>query len=353
LLWVTVLALSSTSLLAQSSLWTTYISGGKRAMVEDNAGEARDLFLAAKDEAEFGDPMLYAQTLLLLGQAERALGMAIEAQRHLEEARDVYGSRAGGGGLDLAAVRYELGSIYRSLGHLDAAEVELRAALSTQEAALGAVDPVLGPTLRELAGVFADMEKYTQSEALYRRMLAVGSLDKEGQALVDDLLPLAEVYSAQGKYDKALPLLRRCQRALEAGGAVDYRARVAWAHGEAHRGLGETEEAELKFALAVETYGTLQPPTEAVVQATYELGEYYRQQDRYEEGEPYLEQALEQAALVYGSGARELIPIIEDYASLLWRTGRKGKASKLQTRAKWIRMRKGKKDKEGKSKTGA
>jgi len=323
----------------QSSLWYTYMSGGRRALTEGRTEEARDLFLAAREEAVQAG---MAETLYQLGRAERVLGLNAEALSNLEQSYRIYRREKGDSSVELAGVLVEIGGIYRAQGRLEDGALQLREALTIQEATLGQTDPAVVATLRVLAGIYSDLGKHTQAEALYRRVLASGALEQEGRALADDLLPLAQIYLAQEKHDKALPLLRRSLRALDEPGLEQQRAGVASQIGAMHRARGEFDEAEKYLVEAVEIYRSVGEKTAESVEAAYILGEFFRQADRYDDAQIYFEEALSDATLIYGKSGRELVPILVDYSSLLWRLGQKGAATKLQSRAKWIRVRKGK-----------
>jgi len=330
---------------AQSLLWTTYMDQGRRAFEAERHREALELFEAAVREVEVGPegPQL-AEALYEAGRAQRRLGASEGAEARLERALSIAESELGTGAPLTAAVMIELGANHRAAGDLDLAEPLLRRGAAIREATSAPNSAELIEALREIALLAFDRGDLVQAETVYRRVLAAATqvFPSDSPRMAETLLPMARIYTAKGEYDRALPLLRR---ALDAASAQQ-RGAVLADLAETHRRAGQREEAEERWAEAVEHHAALGAASPESVQTAYRFAEYLRQQDRYDEAEPYFERALEEGLGVHGEGARELAPILEDYSALLWRTGRKVRSTKMQARAKWIRARRGKADPE-------
>lgn len=326
--------------IAQSALWSGYIDQGRRAFDEERYTDAAELFAAAAREMEASpsDPRL-AEALYELGRTQRRLGRSETAGANLERALEIFEAELGSGAPEVAGAMVELGASYRQAGDLDLAEPMLRRAAAIREATSASNAPELLAALREVALLAFDRGDLVQAETVYRRVIAgaTQSYPADSPQMADALLPMGRIYVAQGEYDRALPMFRRALAAASPRQRGVVLAELA----ETHRLLGETAEAEDHWLQAVEHYATAEPSPDSV-QTLYRFAEYLRQQDRYEEAEPNFDLALDHGLEVHGKGARELIPIFEDYAALLWRTGRKLRSSRMQAQATWIRARKGK-----------
>lgn len=328
---------------AQALLWSGYMDQGRRAFDGERYADAVELFQAAVGEVETDprDPRL-AQSLFELGRTERRLGRSESAEAHLETALAIFEAELGTGAPETAAAMVELGANYRTAGELDLAEPLLKRGAAIREATSAPNDPALIDALREVALLAFDRGDLLQAETAYRRVLAAATqaFPPDSPQMTAILLPMARIYAAQGEYDRALPLLRRALGSAP----PQQRPHVLSELAEVHREARQFEQAEARWIEAIEQYAALDMRTPESVQTLYRFAEYLRHGDRYEEARPYFDRALADGEEVHGKGARELIPILVDFSSLLWRTGHKLRATKMQTRAKWIRARHGKPD---------
>jgi serine/threonine-protein kinase len=118
-----------------------------------------------------------------------------------------------------AELRYTFGGLYHKLGHLDRAEPLLRASLASQRLLYGTDDPrTLKPQLA-LVMLKLDQSETDEAKQLAEEALALARrrYAPDGPEVATSEAALGKVFSAEGKYADALPLLERAVRTLSAG----------------------------------------------------------------------------------------------------------------------------------------
>jgi tetratricopeptide (TPR) repeat protein len=195
-----------------------------------------------------------------------------------------------------AAHLEEAGRRARRIGRLKNAAESFELALAIREQTLPPNDPSIARTLHQLAGIYADQQRYIEAEMAYQRALAIneeayGDRSVLAAAALSDL---ALLYRRQGRSVEALPLL------------------------------------ESALDIELDVWGPQHPNVAARLAA---LGLLYRQQGRYDEAEPYLEQALFVREQVYRTDDPETTGALTSLAHLYRHQERYAEAEDLFRRA--------------------
>ncbi len=180
-----------------------------------------------------------ARVLTVQGEAEAALGHALEAERIFEEQGDLRG---------LASTRRVLGDVYRYLGRLDDAATALRRGLELAER-VGNVEEIGGCLLN--LGI-VEGTRGAQDEALscFRRAVEEFEAIGHGSGRALSYNNLAYMLALCERYDEALAY---CDRALEIARSIGHSftialayetmASIALARGEFDEAVAKDEEA--------------------------------------------------------------------------------------------------------------
>ncbi len=171
----------------------------------------------------------YANALAQAGQAERAVHAG---ERAASLAVDVYGPDS----IKVALIRINLGNAYREAGRAPASLPQYERALTILEDALGPDDPNLGALLLNFGAALIKLERWADAEAaivrgtsLFERRNDPGSTWPAGAATV-----YAQLYEAQGDYERASTKREQAVRAREAlGGASPALREAVFRHGRA------------------------------------------------------------------------------------------------------------------------
>ena len=164
------------------------------------------------------------------------------------------------------------------------------------------------------------------------------------------LIRLALVYSAQGKYAEAEPLLKRALAIDEKARGPDHRGNATVLNRLAlvYRAQGKYAEAEPLYKRVVATREkALGPDHPQVARSINNLALFYQAQGRYDDAEPLYKRvvAIFEKALNTALNTKhpfagllkfEYRAILENYAALLRKTGRRTEAAKMESRAKAI-----------------
>jgi serine/threonine-protein kinase len=212
-----------------------------------------------------------------------------------------------------AAVRHQVGELYRRL-HLPAeAEIQLREALEIRRRLYPALNPEVAETANELGIVLYFLGRLEEAEALLMEAEQTRHrlLGPQDPLTVDSLSSLAAVLEAQGKVDQAEPLLRRAlrerrrfleedsrteERKEEVAESVNNLAAVRWSQGH----LEEAEELYREaVGLKTEVYGV---PNGHVATAHNNLAALLSARGDHSSARDHFRRALEMNRELYGDG---------------------------------------------------
>jgi tetratricopeptide (TPR) repeat protein len=208
------------------------------------------------------------------------------------------GQRAWGQGGEKWTQQSSSGKAAADRGNLADAEAYLLNAVKTAEQ-FDPGDTRLPATLRDLADVYVAQGKYNKAEAPLMRALDIYErfLGADHPDVAESLTRLAEVFLQQGKYCQAEPLLLRALSILE---------------------------TKLPFQDAY------------IARACCDLATAYASQDKYSEAEPYFQRALTLREKALGPDDPEVGKTLLGYAALLRKTNRASQADKMEARARAI-----------------
>ncbi len=149
--------------------------------------------------------------LFQVSDPDQARGSTITAREILDAGSERIGTELAGQPLTQARLLGTMGTVYRKLGLLEAAEPQLQRALELRRGQPGVPASDLAASLGELADLYLDQARYADAEqALREAMPLVDEADREGRLqLAGSLTDLGSVYRRQGRYDEADPLYRQ------------------------------------------------------------------------------------------------------------------------------------------------
>jgi non-specific serine/threonine protein kinase/serine/threonine-protein kinase len=198
---------------------------------------------------------------------------------------------------DLAESHFDLGRVYKAQSRFEEAESSFRRGLEIVETSLGPDHLNLSRGLQELGMMLADRGRWQESEATFRRLA-----DVYAKALGSDHVWVGEALNNLG-----------------------------WVLSD---GLGRYAEGEVVLRRAVVIFPA--DPEDAGFSsalARWSLANNLRDQGRYEDAEPFYEEALAILKAVGGSRRQDnpqLPELLSDYGQLLRATGRQAKADALE-----------------------
>ncbi len=139
----------------------------------------------------------------------------------------------------------QLSSIYRLLGRNSQAEEMMSRLLALREKTLGPEDPKLLSTMHYLADVKARLRRVAEAEKLARRVMAIRERQQSSANLAVSIELVAELLSAQKKWEEAERLYKRELEVLLKSAPGN----AAWIVG-LYRQIGRCEMAQENFAEA-------------------------------------------------------------------------------------------------------
>jgi tetratricopeptide (TPR) repeat protein/predicted Ser/Thr protein kinase len=239
-----------------------------------------------------------AETLLLIGDLDRARGEFDDAKVSLERALDIYLERLGPGDRRVADVVESLGSVAEGVGRFTEAEAHYRRSIEILEASLGEEHPAVSRAMGGLGSALTEQKKFEEAESLIR------------EALARQERIFGEGDPAQAPYFASLGLLKYKMQSTEE--AIEHLSKALamteQIHGPNHpevatllsnlsacqQRLGRHEEVLriLKRVLPIREEA-LGPDHIDVALAYTNVGVAYFRLDRFEEALPYYETALE------------------------------------------------------------
>jgi tetratricopeptide (TPR) repeat protein len=248
---------------------------------------------------------------------------------------------SGAGDERLAQVLSWLGTVYKHQGRSFESQRCLQRALSLAEKRYGTNHPELFNHLNNLAVAHHDLGNYGKAESLYRRSL--DSAMEAGTAQVAMTLNnLAMLYSYKGNYTEAEILHRRALDTWEKTlGPLHPQTTVAWySLGVLHRTRGDNAQARLRFEQALTTWeDTLGPQHMQLAGVLAYLADLDLAEEKYHDAENRILRALTIGEKLLGPAHPHVGRMMNLYASVLHKTGRKAEAKKLKNRAKALLAR--------------
>jgi tetratricopeptide (TPR) repeat protein len=217
-------------------------------------------------------------------------------EKHFEE--DLSKNDSWTGVTLLAAVLINLGLLLQEQNKDAEAEVFIKRALRLEEHPLGPNDPENQDLILDInmqASIYHKEKRGRDFEASLQK--SIGETRSTPDVVIR-LNNLAALYFAEGKYDKAEPLVKDA--------------------------LGKSQIL----------LGTVHP---TLANIRKNLGEVYMAEGKYKDAEPLLKSALEMSEKSLGVNHPAVANILDNYAALLRKTNRKAEAEKMEARAKLIR----------------
>ncbi|MGH7575644.1 MAG: protein kinase domain-containing protein, partial [Longimicrobiales bacterium] len=155
-------------------------------------------------------PLVQAQLFTVLGSVFQSLGDLDAAQPLLEEALAIREGAHGGTHLETAASQHELAMLWNAMGRYAEADSILRNALATRSTLLGAEHIEVASSLTALATALRDQGDYDGADSLYHHALAIRRrlLGAEHLDVATSLNYLSTFYYQRGDYAAADSLVR-------------------------------------------------------------------------------------------------------------------------------------------------
>ncbi|MEM9556755.1 MAG: serine/threonine-protein kinase [Acidobacteriota bacterium] len=200
-----------------------------------HAGELDDAEAAYRETLDiarevFGPDHVWSATVLAnLGSLLRRQGRDAESLEFLRRGLELYVSNGHGESAIALAIRNNLAVALAEAGHLEAAEVEYRAALALQETLLGPGHPRVGRTLTNLGRLLMDQGRFHDAAEPVERAVSV-----LGAAVPD------------GDFGRVAAEINRASLLLELGGIEEAHSLYTTAHRTFTEQLGPDHSASLR-----------------------------------------------------------------------------------------------------------
>ncbi len=368
---------------AQEDTWQHNNDLGWRHFQEGRYVEADKLMTLALAQAEkFGgnDARLY-QTLNRLSIIRHQLGRIDDAVALGKRA--LSGAEATGNQVDVGYCLNNLGMFLWSLGRTEEAEPYLKRALETLESATDKDDERLAQTITNTGNLYYNKGRWKQAGEYWQRSLAIYEKHKMREPLACNVLGnMAQWHWARGERDKSWEFFRRAlahtekrlskehplyggivnltgfnyleegkldeaEAALKQALAIFEKRKLSPAQplvagclrnwGELHRLRRQHADSERCFreSLAGWEKSVLKVPRQA--KTYFKLGMLQFDQEKWKEAEATFQKSLEVYDKAIGAPHPEIADVLEQYATLLRKTGRAAQAEQTQARAKAMR----------------
>ena len=193
-------------------------------------------------------------------------------------------------------------------------------------------------TLANLAELYRNSGRYTETEPLYKRALAIQekALGPDHPDVAQTLNKLALLYDNEGRYADAEPLYKRALTIVEKAFGPDHPnvATTLANLAELYRNSGRYTEAEplYKRALAIQEKA-LGPDHPDVAQTLNNLALLYDNEGRYTEAEPLYKRVLTIAEKAFGPDQPNVATALNNLAALYVALARYADAESLYKRA--------------------
>jgi len=201
-------------------------------------------------------PEMEAAVRFQLGATYSSLGLLSEAKTQLEESLRTYDGEFAGDHDDYVKLYMTLGVVYHHLGRLDEAEALQRKAVAMADERLAIDDPDRFLTRHNLAVTLSERGKFQEAETLLRGVLTYRRLVKgnEGLETLTTLSALGWCLHNQKKPEEALPMYREAMERAERSHGKDHPDTITFTqnYAQALKSLGRVAEAEPLAREAVE-----------------------------------------------------------------------------------------------------
>lgn len=230
-----------------------------------------------------------------------------------------------------ARLHHGIGMAFLNLGHLDAAEREVQAAVDLHRSASGETDAATLASMNGLALVWERQGKLAEAEDMFRRVLALDTTDDDSALATAG--NLAQVLRARGKASDALPLARaHHEHALARHGAA-HRTTITAAVNLAriHEDLGDRDASGKLLEPAHRLAPTVLRPDDPIALAlANSYGIWLMATGREGDALAVLEPALQLARTVWPDDHEMTLTMQTNLATLRYLSGDLAAAAKMQ-----------------------
>jgi CHAT domain-containing protein/Tfp pilus assembly protein PilF len=299
----------------QKATYERYRAAQRVGNFRDALKEGQQLEGLAKPHSAM-HPRYYAECLVLLGEAQLALGYYDDAQQGFRDALLVL-ERVPGAAGDVPWATGLLGEAYRRAGRNREAEPLLQRALEMWQAAAGDHRARIAWALNALGSIAYDAGQYAGAESLYQRAI---ELSQEPRTKAIYLNNLATVFLRQNRDREAeehLKIALDLQQKLSSSDNPDL-AQTINNLGVAYRKLGSTAEAKSHSERALEIVQKVYGEGHPLVAATQvALANTYTQLTKqFADAEPLYAKALTVRQKVFGERHPEVATTLRDLSAL-------------------------------------
>ena len=291
------------------------------------------------------DPELVS-SLSGLAQAPRDEGHDADADQYFREALAIYRQHPEIYPGDYSMYLLNVGDFALRRHRLEEAQNLLAEAVANFEKYEGAGSRHLALASTSLAEVYEDEGKYSESEALYRKALAIqeAQLSPDDAELGRTLSGLADIRYKQGNFSEAASLRIRSRAIFEKAGPSQTASEAVLLieRGQSRTAKGKYREAETLYKRAIQAdeakYG---PDHPKVADDLNFLARLYRDQEGFpmEAAEPIFQQMLAIRQKNFGQDSPEAAETVSDMALLYFYEKKYDSAESFATRALPIQER--------------
>ena len=302
----------------------------------DEARDQLDGALAARVRTHGPGSLPVAETELALGDAAASHGEYDAADGHYARAMTIRESLLGRDHPLVARVAFGLGALRWHQDRLEESEATYRRALAIDERP-GGDSTEVGRDLMGLAVLQVQRKRYAQAESLMKRSIDVESrhLGPDNSDLAPALNNLGALYWMMGRYGDALPLYERVRKTFERTLDPSHPdiAAVYNNLAETYWKLGRFAEAEPLFrrSLAIKE-SRLSPGHASLAITLHSMAGMLRDQGRLNEAEAAYRRALDIRVRAYDPTNADVVETSTALASLLRASGRTREADSLEAR---------------------
>jgi len=296
---------------------------------------------ASRDLAN--QPLLQGRILHTVGKAYTALGLYDEARNQLNDALAARVRTHGPVSLPVAETEVALGDAATSHGEFNAADAHYARAMTIRESLLGRDHPLVARVAYGLGALRWHQDRLDESEAAYRRALAIDERPGgDSTEMARDLMGLAVLEVQRKRYAQAETLMKR---------SIDVQARhlgpdhLALAPALNNLGalywmMGRYGDALPLYERVRKTFERTLDPSHPDIAAVYNnLAETYWKLGRFDEAEPLFRRSLAIKESRLSPGHSSLAITLHSMADMLRDQGRLGDAEAAYRRALDIRVR--------------
>ena len=288
-------------------------------------------------------PFLQGRILQTIGTAYSGLGLYDEARSHLEEALAARIRTDGPASLSVAETELALAEAASSHGELQAADGHYARAMTIRESLLGRDHPLVARVAFGIGRLRWKQGRLDESEAAYRRALAIDErVSLDSAQMARDLMGLAVVQWDRKRLPEAEALMER---------SIDVQTRrLGPEHSDlapALNNLGALYWTTGRYTDALPLYERVRKTFERTLDASHpelavvysNLAETYWKLGRFDEAEPLFRRALAIKESRLSAGNPSLAITLQSLADMLRDEGKSADAEAAYRRALDIRVR--------------